>query len=181
MVDSWHWLWPWQQSMEGRSNWCILVKNTVGWGAVVSCVCFSIPLFSVELYLITAVHEFNFRLVINWTPQKWQTVNKRLAICSTLREVINHQNQLCKQEAVKKSLILPTCHAGKRTAKHCGVSLRTVMARRQSKDRNEGSPLHTPGRGLENLKTFKSLKILICAWLEEESQTYELKRKLFKL
>jgi hypothetical protein len=108
-------------------------------------------------------------------------VNKGIAICSTPREAINDVNQLCKQEAVKKSLILHTYHADKRTIKHCGVSFRTVYVRGESKEGNEGSPLHTPGRALKNLKKFKSLTILICVWLEEESQTFVEKRKLFEL
>lgn len=147
------------------SNWCILVKNTVSWVAVVFCVCFLIPLFSVELYLVTAVHEFNFKLVISWTPHKWQIVNKELAICSTPREVINHQNQLCKQKAVKKILILPTCHADKRTAKDCGVSLRTLNARIRVK-REIKETLCTPqerdSKTLRNLNHWKSW--FVCGW-----------------
>jgi hypothetical protein len=73
-------------------------------------------------------------------------VNKGIAICSTPREVINHLNQPCIQAAVKKSLILHTYHADKRTTKHSGVSFTTVYVRRDSKEGNEGSPLHTPGR-----------------------------------
>jgi len=79
-------------------------------------------------------------------------VNKGITICSTPREVINHLNKLCEQAAVKKSLILETYYAGKRTTKHCGVSFRTVYVRRDSKEGNEGSPLHSPGRGLKILR-----------------------------
>jgi hypothetical protein len=80
-------------------------------------------------------------------------VNKGITICSTPREVVTHLNQLCKQAAVKKSLILHTYHAGKRITKHCGVSFRTVYIGRDSKEGNEGSPLHTPGRGLKMLRS----------------------------
>jgi hypothetical protein len=35
------------------------------------------------------------------------------------REVLNHDNRLCKQEAVKESLIWPICNAEERIAKYC--------------------------------------------------------------
>jgi hypothetical protein len=42
------------------------------------------------------------------------------------REMINHVNHQCKQEAVEKCLILPICCADERTANCCRVSVATV-------------------------------------------------------
>jgi hypothetical protein len=67
-------------------------------------------------------------------------------IHSEAREMINHVNSQCKQ-AAEKSLILPICRADEKTANCCGVSVSTVkQVRRESRERNEGSPLHTPGK-----------------------------------
>jgi hypothetical protein len=53
------------------------------------------------------------------------------------REIINHMNHQCIQEAVEKSLILPICHADKRTANYCVVSVVTVkQIRQEGKQRN---------------------------------------------
>jgi hypothetical protein len=51
---------------------------------------------------------------------------KGKTIYSKAREMtydVKHQH---KQEAVEKSLILPTCHADGRTANYCGVSVATM-------------------------------------------------------
>jgi hypothetical protein len=59
-------------------------------------------------------------------------------------DVINHVNHLCKQQTVEESMIAPICCADERTAKYCGVSVKTVSnIRTESNYRNEGSPLHT--------------------------------------
>jgi hypothetical protein len=58
-------------------------------------------------------------------------------IHSEAREMINHVNHQCKQEAVTKNLILPIYHADARTVNYCGVSVATVkQIRRDSRDRN---------------------------------------------
>jgi hypothetical protein len=58
-------------------------------------------------------------------------------IHSEAREMINHVNHQCKQEAVEMSPILPICHADERTANYYGVSVATVKRiRRESRDRN---------------------------------------------
>jgi hypothetical protein len=46
--------------------------------------------------------------------------NKGETVHSEARELINHVNLQCKQEAVEKSLILPICHADERTVNYCG-------------------------------------------------------------
>jgi len=55
-------------------------------------------------------------------------------------------NRLCKEEAVERSLILPSLLAGEEIATFCGVSMtpeRSIVRKRQ--ERNEGSLLQTPG------------------------------------
>ena len=59
------------------SNWCIPVKNTLGWSAVVFCAWEVIQLFSIVFCVVTAVHKFDFRLVINEAPNKWRPVDTR--------------------------------------------------------------------------------------------------------
>jgi hypothetical protein len=54
------------------SNPCIPVKNTLDWNAVAFCAFDIMQLFSVVFCVITAVHKFDFRLVINETPDKWK-------------------------------------------------------------------------------------------------------------
>jgi hypothetical protein len=51
---------------------------------------------------------------------------KGKTIHSEAREMINRVNHQCKREAVKKSLVLPICRAGERTANCCGVKVVTV-------------------------------------------------------
>jgi hypothetical protein len=53
------------------------VKNALGWNAVVFCACTMIQLRSVVFDLVTAVHKFDFRLVINKTRNKWRPVEGR--------------------------------------------------------------------------------------------------------
>jgi hypothetical protein len=50
------------------------IKNTLSSCAVVSCRCDLILLYSVVLYLVRAAHTYDFRFVINWTPNTWQAV-----------------------------------------------------------------------------------------------------------
>jgi hypothetical protein len=51
--------------------------------------------------------------------------------------MINLVNHQCKQEAVKKSLILPICRADERTMNCCRVSVATVkQIRRDSREKN---------------------------------------------
>jgi hypothetical protein len=53
------------------------------------------------------------------------------------REMKNHVNHQCKQEAVEKSLILPIRRSDERTVNCCGVSVATVkQIRRESRKRN---------------------------------------------
>jgi hypothetical protein len=53
------------------------------------------------------------------------------------REMIDHVNHQCKQEAVENSLILPICCADERTANYCGVLVATVkQIRQKSRERN---------------------------------------------
>jgi hypothetical protein len=60
---------------------------------------------------------------------------KSKTIHSEAREMINHVNHQCKQDAVEKSLILPICRA--ETANYCRVSVTTVkQIRRVSRERN---------------------------------------------
>ena len=44
---------------------------------------------------------------------------KTITLFSEPREVINHDNRLCKQEAVKESIICRICNAEERPAKCC--------------------------------------------------------------
>jgi hypothetical protein len=65
--------WPWQWFALRKtdhlsfviSNQCIPVKNISGWSAVVFCACEIIQLFSLVFCVVRAVHNFDFRLVIN--------------------------------------------------------------------------------------------------------------------
>jgi methylthioribose-1-phosphate isomerase len=62
---------------------------------------------------------------------------KAKTIHSEAREMINHVNHQCKQEAVEKSLILPICRADERTANYYGVSVAAVKhIRQESRRRN---------------------------------------------
>jgi hypothetical protein len=62
---------------------------------------------------------------------------KGKTIHSEYRVMMNHVNYHCKQEAVKKSLILPICRAGKRTVNYYGVLVPAVKwIRRESRQRN---------------------------------------------
>jgi hypothetical protein len=62
--------------------------------------------------------------------------NKGETIHSEARDLINRVNHRCKQEAVKKSLILPICRADEKTANYCGGSVATVkQIRRESRDK----------------------------------------------
>jgi hypothetical protein len=53
------------------SSQCIPVKNALRYSRVVFCVCKIVHLFSVVCSVITAVHKFDRKLVINGTPSKW--------------------------------------------------------------------------------------------------------------
>jgi hypothetical protein len=90
--------------------------------------------------LVRAVHKLYSPLVIN--------------LHSEAMEVLNHLNHQFKEEVAYKSLILCISHADKGSEKQSGVSVITVgNIRRESKDRNTGSPLHTPGkRSTQKLK-----------------------------
>jgi lysylphosphatidylglycerol synthetase-like protein (DUF2156 family) len=64
---------------------CIPVKNTLGWSAVVFCVCMIMQLFCVVFCVVRAVYKFAFSLVIN----KKKSCSDRLmfstrSICFTL-------------------------------------------------------------------------------------------------
>jgi hypothetical protein len=56
------------------SNRCIPVKNTLGCSAVMFGVCEIIQLLSVVFCVIWAVHKFDFRFVVNETPNKCRPV-----------------------------------------------------------------------------------------------------------
>jgi hypothetical protein len=51
---------------------------------------------------------------------------KGKTVRSEARQIINHVNHQCKQDAVEESLILPIWHSDERTANYCGVSVATV-------------------------------------------------------
>jgi hypothetical protein len=62
---------------------------------------------------------------------------KGKTIHSEAKEMINHVNHQCKQEAVEKSLILPICRADERTGNYYGVSVATVkQIRQENRQRN---------------------------------------------
>jgi hypothetical protein len=62
---------------------------------------------------------------------------KDKTIHSEAREMINHVNHQCKQEAVEKSPILPICLADERTVNFCGVLVAAVkQIRWDSRQRN---------------------------------------------
>jgi hypothetical protein len=54
------------------------------------------------------------------TLQVVSSQKKGKTIHSDAREIISCVNHHCKQEEVKKSLILPICHKGERTVNCCG-------------------------------------------------------------
>ena len=76
--------WPWQWFTLGKadnpllvtSHQYVIAKITFGWSAVASCACTIMQVFSVAFYLIRTVHKFDFRLVMNDTPNKWRTVGR---------------------------------------------------------------------------------------------------------
>jgi hypothetical protein len=55
-------------------------------------------------------------------------------IHSEVREMINHVNHQCKQEALEKCLILPICCADERTANYVGVSVDIVKQIRRERE-----------------------------------------------
>ena len=58
------------------SNWCIQVKSTQEWSAVVSCAWDFILLFPVMFHMVRTLHEFYF--VLNWTPDNcWPVESDR--------------------------------------------------------------------------------------------------------
>jgi hypothetical protein len=62
---------------------------------------------------------------------------KGKTIHSEARELINHVNHQCKQEAVEKSQILPICYADERTTNYRRVFLATVkQIRWDSREKN---------------------------------------------
>jgi hypothetical protein len=77
--------WPWQWFAPGKadrpllltSNWFIPIKSTLDWRVDAFCACKVIQLFSVVFYVVRAVHEFDCRLVIKETPNKWRPVERR--------------------------------------------------------------------------------------------------------
>jgi len=71
---SWPWHVRWGKSdppLFVTSNPCISVKNTLGWSAVVFCGCELIHSLHAVFYVVRTVHKFDFRVVINETPNKW--------------------------------------------------------------------------------------------------------------
>jgi hypothetical protein len=59
-----------------NSNWCIQVKSTQEWSAVVSCAWYFILLFPVMFHMVRTLHEFYF--VLNWTPDNcWPVESDR--------------------------------------------------------------------------------------------------------
>jgi hypothetical protein len=70
--------WPWHLFALGKTDHPLFVISNryipVGWSAVVFCACEIIQLFSVVFCVIRAVHEFDFRLVINETSSIWRPV-----------------------------------------------------------------------------------------------------------
>ena len=75
--------WPWQWSSLEKAeallflniNWCISIKNTLGWSAVV-CLWYKTIQF-VVFYVATTVHKLDFKLLINETPNKWWLMKRR--------------------------------------------------------------------------------------------------------
>jgi hypothetical protein len=49
----------------------------------VFCACEIILLFPVVFYMVTAVHNFEFRLVIKETPNKWRLLGRSHAVIET--------------------------------------------------------------------------------------------------
>ena len=72
-VCSWPWLalTPTDYPVFVTSNHWIWIKHILGWSPIVFCACKIIQLFSVVFGVVRAVHEFDVRLVINGTPNKW--------------------------------------------------------------------------------------------------------------
>jgi hypothetical protein len=56
---------------------CIFFKNTSGRSAVVFCACELIQFYSVMFCVARAVYKFDFRLVINATPNKLRPMERR--------------------------------------------------------------------------------------------------------
>jgi hypothetical protein len=72
-------IWPWHWFALGNTDLlyvtrCIPVKNTLDWSAVAFCVCEITQLFSVVFWVVRAVHTFDFRIVMNESPNKWRPI-----------------------------------------------------------------------------------------------------------
>lgn len=53
-------------------NWCIPVKNTIGWSTVAFCAYEIIQLFAVVFDAVRNANKFHYRFVINETPHNWR-------------------------------------------------------------------------------------------------------------
>jgi len=71
------------------SKRCIPVKYTLGRNAVVFDACKIIHLFSAVFCVFRAVHKFDFRLVINATPNKWRPVKGNAVIDTLVLDTIH--------------------------------------------------------------------------------------------
>jgi hypothetical protein len=101
-------------------NRCIPLEKTLRCSPVEFCVQVNSTLiFYYFLISICLWYKLN-------TLQMVSSRKKGKTIHSEAREMISHVNHQCKQNAVEKSLILPTCRGGERTADFCGVSAATV-------------------------------------------------------
>jgi len=75
---------PWQwfalRKTESRllvtSNRCIPVKDTLDRSAVEFCACKIMNLLSVAFCVVGVVHQFNFSVAINQTPNKWRPLER---------------------------------------------------------------------------------------------------------
>lgn len=58
-------------------NWCIPVKNTIGWSRVAFCAHEIIQLFPVVIDVVREANKFHFRFVINEIPHNWRPVESK--------------------------------------------------------------------------------------------------------
>ena len=74
-------------------TWCIPVKNTLSWIAVIPCEgsqSYSVRYIFLAFCVVRATHKFDFRLFINWTPSKEQPAenNKKLMFLTGCRSFL---------------------------------------------------------------------------------------------
>ena len=97
-------IWPWQLFALRKadcpifvtSNGRIPLKNTIGWSAAPFFACEITQFFPVVICVVRTVHKFEFRIVINQTPNKWRPVERMS--CSNRDSYFWHDLCICLRQ-----------------------------------------------------------------------------------